>query len=156
MNIHESVRANLPLAAAGVLDAREMRQVQEHVRSCEECRRELDTWGVYSTGLRHLPQPSVPAHLIAHTQARVFREREHAATMRSSTLMFASLAVYAWIMSFAVWVLAQAVTGGRLEVLGTNLVSPQSWFLLSFIIGGMTAVAAALVLKHHGEVRRVL
>jgi anti-sigma factor RsiW len=156
MNIHESVRALLPLAAADVLDSEEMRRVEQHVRSCEECSRELDAWGVYAVGLRRLPQPSVPAHLFASTQARVLREPEHATTLRSSSLLFASLAMYSWILNIALWGAARLVTGGRLEVLGTNLVSAQFWFLFSFIVGGMTAVAAALVLKHHSEMGRIL
>ena len=156
MNKHESIRAILPLAAAGALDPEEMRQVEQHVRSCEECGRELDAWGVYATGLQHLPQPAIPSHLIARTQATVLRESEHAATKRSNNLMFVSLAMYSWLMNLALWGAARVVTGGRLEVLGRNLVSAECWFLFSFIVGGTTAVTAALALKHHAEVRRIL
>ncbi|HLQ77240.1 MAG TPA: zf-HC2 domain-containing protein [Terriglobia bacterium] len=156
MNIHASIRAMLPLAAADALDAEEMRQVEQHVRSCDECRRELDTWGVYTAGLQRLPQPSVPVHLIARTQEQVLREHEHSATLRSGSLMFSGLAIYAWVVNIALWGVARVVTGGKLCVLGTNLLSLETWLLVSFIVGGTTAVTAALALKHHGELGRNL
>lgn len=44
MNEHEVSRETLTLAAAGALDATELRRVQMHAETCEACRRELEVW----------------------------------------------------------------------------------------------------------------
>ena len=70
MNEHESVRALLPLGAAGLLGPDEIRSVEQHARACEACRKDLDTWSAYAEGLRKLPQPSAPDGLVERTRAR--------------------------------------------------------------------------------------
>ena len=155
MSTHELNRARLALAAAGALSPEELQQVEQHVRECQACRRELDVWGVVARGLGQLPQPMLPPGLVARTQARVLRERAEAADRRRSGLMFGAFAVFSWAFSFAVWSVAQALTGGVLEVFGTNLVSAGPWFLVSSVMAWITAAAAAVTLGRHGE-RRLL
>ena len=60
MNMHESIRTKLALAAAGALPDDERRQVDQHARECETCHRELEVWGLYARGLHQLPQPMLP------------------------------------------------------------------------------------------------
>lgn len=156
MNTHESIRNMLPLAAAGALSQQEQLQVVAHTRICEACRRELDGWAVYTAGLRGLPQPTAPADLIARTQARILREREAAGAMRWSGLTLCGLGIFSWVASVSFWLLVRELTGGMLVVLGTNLVSAGPWFVVSFAVASITAVATALLVGNRGEMRRVL
>ena len=154
MNGHESIRAQLALAASGALGERELRQVEQHARECESCRRELEVWGIYSQGMRQLPQPEFPADLLARTQSRILREGE-GATGSPSELMVWALPAYSWAFSVAVWIVARALTGGTFEVFGTNLVGAGPWILASAALSWVTAGAAAVSLRHH-HTRRVL
>jgi anti-sigma factor RsiW len=153
MSTHEVNRAKLALAAAGSLPPEELQQVEQHARECPACRRELEVWGAYARGLGQLPQPMLPLGLVARTQARVLRERTEAAERRRSGLMFGAFAVFSWAFSFAVWSVAQALTGGVLEVFGTNLVSAGPWFLVSSVMAWITAATAAVTLGRYSERR---
>ena len=156
MNTHESIRSMLALAAAGALNDEESREVDRHVQTCDDCRREWSSWRVVAAGLKHLPQPVAPADLIARAQARILREREASAAARWSGFTLGALGIYSWVVSLAFWLLARAITDGMFVVLGTNLVSAGPWFLVSFIVSGTTVVTAALALKHHGQFRRTI
>jgi hypothetical protein len=156
MNAHESVRNMLSLAAAGALSPQEQLQVQAHARICEDCQRELNAWSVYAAGLRTQPQPAAPGDLIARTHARILREREAAAALRWNSLTLCGLGLFSWFASIAFWLLVRELSGGRLEVLGTNLVNAVPWFLISFALASITAAATALLLGNRVETGRAL
>jgi hypothetical protein len=42
--------------------------------------------------------------------------------------MLCSLAAYSWVVAFSAWIVARTLTGGTLEVFGTNLVDVGPWF----------------------------
>jgi predicted anti-sigma-YlaC factor YlaD len=155
MSTHESIRNLLPLAAAGALGQQEQLQVEAHARGCETCRRDLDAWAVYAAGLRGMPQPAAPGDLIARTQSRILREREAAGAVRWSGLTLCGLGMFSWFASIAFWLLVRGLSGGRLEVLGTNLVSAGPWFLVSFGVASITAAATALLIGNRGEMGRM-
>jgi hypothetical protein len=155
MSTHEVNKAKLALAAAGALTPEELRQVEQHARECQACRRELEVWGVYTRGIGQLPQPALPLGLVARTQQRVLRERAEAVERKRSGLMIGAFAVFSWAFSFAVWSVAQVLTGGVLEVFGTNLVSAGTWFFVSSVMAWITAAAAAATLGRYSE-RRLL
>jgi predicted anti-sigma-YlaC factor YlaD len=153
MNTHETNKARLALAEAGALTREELLEVQQHARECESCRGELERWGLYAQALRQQPQPVLPMDLVARTQARVLLAREEAADRRRSNLMFGAFAVFSWSLNFAAWYVARVVTGGVWEVLGTNLVSASSWFVMSSILACTTAAVAAVALRMERERR---
>lgn len=154
---HTAVRAWLPLAAGGALDAAEQRRLEEHARECEECRRELEIWSAYAQGLRQLPQPAPPAHLAERTRTRVTQERATAADRRWDELMLGALALFAWTIGLTFWFVARVITGGALVFLGTNLVRFGMWTLLSTVLVWLTAAVAALALgKRRRELRRAI
>jgi hypothetical protein len=155
MNTHESIRNMLPLAAAGALGQQEQLQVEAHTRICEICQREMDAWSVYTKGLRGLPQPAIPVDLIARTQARILQDRKSAASVRWNGLTLCGLGVFSWVASVGFWLLVRLVSGGQLEVLGTNLVSAGPWFLVSFGVASITAAATALLIGNRGEIGRM-
>ena len=155
MTEHESIRAMLALAAAGVLGPDEVRRVEQHGRTCELCRKDLETWSAYAQGLQRLPQPSAPEGIVQRTQARILQERAAAAGRRRHELFLAALAIFGWAAGWSLWILARAATGGSLNVLGANLVSGLTWSLASTMLVWMTAGTAAVVLRRR-EMRRFL
>ena len=157
MNEHESMREILLLAAGGVLDPPAQRRLEEHARECPECRRELEVWNAYAEGLRHLPQPPLPPHLLERTRARIWQERAAAADRRWDEMMLGALALFAWTVGLTVWFVARIFTGGALVIMGTNLVRFGTWSAASTILVWLTAAVAALVLgKRRSELRRAL
>jgi hypothetical protein len=153
---HESVRDQLPLAAAGALAQAELRAVLDHTARCESCRRELEVWGSYAKGLRQLPQPTMPAHLLQRTQMRVLQEQEKSLERRHYSLMLGALVVLSWSTSFAAWFVTRSLVGVTLEVFGINLVGAGPWILLSSILTWVTAGSAAVVLVNRRHARRSL
>ena len=160
MNEHESVRAMLALAAAGLLGPDETRRVEQHARTCEACQKDLETWSLYAQGLRKLPQPSVPAGLMERTRARMIQKHaeDHAvaAGIRRQALLLGALAIFGWTTSLAFWVVARALTGGVFTVMGVNLVNGLTWTLGSTVLTWTTAAAAAMMLGRGREMRRFL
>jgi anti-sigma factor RsiW len=143
MTEHESVRAMLPLAAAGALAPEELRRVDQHARECERCRRDLETWAAYTQGLRKLPQPLAPEGIVQRTQVRILRERSQAAECRRHDLFLGALAIFGWAAGWAFWILARAIAGG-------------TWSSVSTVLVWMTAGTAALMLGRRRQMRRFL
>jgi len=156
MNTHESIRNMLPLAASGALGQQEQLQVDAHVRVCDICRRELNAWSVYASGLRQLPQPTIPTDLVARTQARILREQEVAAGSRWNGVTLCGLGIFSWVASVAFWLLVRELSDGMLIVLGTNLVNAGPWFFVSFAVALITSAATAFLVGNRGEAGRVL
>jgi predicted anti-sigma-YlaC factor YlaD len=156
MNEHESVRAMLPLAAAGLLGPGELRRVEEHARMCELCRTDLETWSAYAQGLRKLPQPSAPAGLMERTRARIIQQHAVAAGRRRQSWLLGALVAFGWTNSLAFWVVARALTGGVFTVMGVNWVNGVAWSLGSTVLAWTTAAAAAIMLGRSREMRRFL
>ena len=153
---HETMRAQLPLAAAGALNEQELSAVLAHATVCDSCRRDLDVWGSYATGLRRLPQPTVPVHLLKRTQLRVLQDRESSLERRNYALMVGALVFLSWASSFAAWFVTRSLVGVTLEVYGINLVGAVPWLLLSSILTWVTAGTAAVALNSHRHTRRSL
>ncbi len=156
MTEHESIQAMLALAVADALDPGELRRVEQHAESCENCRRELHTWGFYARGLSGLPQPAAPEGLMERTRARTIKQREVSASRRRHNVMLAALVVFGWAASLTTWTLVRVLAGGTLHVLGANLVNGVTWSLLSTVFVWMTAATAAVMLARRSELGRVL
>jgi anti-sigma factor RsiW len=157
MNDHESIRAWLPMAAAGTLDAEEQRRLDRHIEECPDCRRELEIWSAYTQGLQRLPQPTAPARLMERTRARILEERAATANRRWDDLMAAALALFAWTVGLSFWLLMRVFSGGELVVMGMNLVRLGTWSAVSTLLVWLTAAAAALALgRRRRELRRAL
>src|SRR4029078_13358875 len=93
MNEHEAVRAMLALSAAVLLSPDEVRRVEEHVRTCELCRTDLETWAEYAQGLRKLPQTSAPAGLMERTRAKIVQEHAVAAGRQRHAWLLGALVI---------------------------------------------------------------
>lgn len=143
MTGHEELRKMLALAAAGILDASEQRTVEQHVRECDECRRELEILTGYSAGLGSMPQPVVPEGLVERTRLRVAEAGWAAAERRSRDLMLALLVVFSWVVGAGVWMAAREITGGAVSAL-----------VASTLLTWMTAGAAVVLLGKGDELAR--
>ena len=151
---HDRLREQIALAAAGALGPDEFKTLMEHSAGCESCRRELELWGAYSRGLRQLPQPSIPGDLFARTYRRVLEERAASQEHRQHTWMIVALGLLSWASTFVTWIVVRALTGGTLEVLGTNLVEAGPWILFSTLLTWITAGSAAVALGSQRHTRR--
>ena len=156
MNEHESIRKLIPLAVAGALESEELRRAERHAQTCGDCRRELEAWSRYAQTLRRLPQPAVPAGLLERTQSRILQQNAAAASDRANAIVLGAIAILGWATGVMLWTLIRGLTGGAVNILGLNLVSPLSWSLLSAGLTWITAAASALVLVRHCEMRRTL
>lgn len=153
MNVHESIRGLVALAAAGTLDAKDLKRVATHARECETCRRELEVFGIYAQGMRQLPQPVVPGDLLLRAQARVLHERELAESHRRDVIMLGALAIFSFASSIATWLVVFRLTGGVWMAFGMNWANPVYWFSASAVMTWTTAATAAITLGRR-EVRR--
>jgi hypothetical protein len=155
MNEHESVRKLLPLAAAGALEFKELRRVEQHAHACESCSHEMETWKRYAHALRQLPQVSVPPGLLERTHRRILQYGV-APGDRANGILLGAIAIFGWAAGLTLWVLARGLTGGVVNILGMNLVSPPSCLLLSAVLTWITALASAVAFVRHSDTRSTL
>src|SRR5215831_19574881 len=146
MNEHEQLRAMLALAAAGVLEADEQSRIDDHLRDCESCRREMDCWLWYAQSFRYLRPPTLPERLVERTRARILAERTAAAERRSEGLLLGALAAFAWIVGVTVWFLVRLFAGGATAVLKISITQLLIWGAGSTILVWLTAAVATLML----------
>jgi predicted anti-sigma-YlaC factor YlaD len=157
MSEHELMRELLALGAAESLDPEQQRRLDDHAGDCPECRHQLQVWSAYAEGLRRLPQPAAPSHLLERTRARVMQEQASAADRRWNDLMLGALALFAWTVGLSFWLLLRVFTGGALVIMGANLLRLGTWSALSTVLVWLTAAAAALALgRRRRELRRAL
>ena len=154
MSEHEQVMALVALAAAGVLEAEDQRRVDAHLRDCEKCRRELDTWRSYTQAFRSLRAPVLPDRLVERTRARILAEHAAATGRRSEGLLLAVLAAFAWIVGITIWFLARLFTGGAVAVMETSVSQLLIWSAGSTILVWLTAATAALVVGSRRQILR--
>jgi anti-sigma-K factor RskA len=98
----------LPAYALGALDADELREMEEHLAGCEECRRQLALWDLDLESLAASVAPVVPSET---TRARILRLAAPAAPARR---------LPGWLLLAAAALLAVAVWGvaGQLRLHG--------------------------------------
>jgi hypothetical protein len=154
MNSHESIRAMLPLAAAGVMPLEEMAIVEQHASTCPGCHRELELLRLYTRGLQDMPQPVLPAGLMRRTRARLIQEQEKKEARRRQALTLSLLVLFSWATGLVSWLLVRAVTGGVLSIFGINLVAVGIWSLMSVLLAWATAGVAAIVMGKRDELVR--
>lgn len=101
----------LPAYALGALDADDLREMEEHLAGCEECRRQLALWDLDLEALAASVAPVVPSET---TRARILRLAAGAAAPASPRRL------PGWILLAAAALLAVAVWGvaGQLRLRG--------------------------------------
>lgn len=96
----------LALSAAGLLDACEERIVRQHARECPACAARLAEFADLAAGLRQLPMPVAPPHLMA----QVPRRMAEYADARQAAWIAASVSVLAWTTAVAGWYFLRQVS----------------------------------------------
>src|ERR1700677_4891725 len=104
---HQKIRELLALAAAGALDDKEEQLVARHLRECEQCSAEQETWSMIGSALRRLPTPQPRASVVerarAQAQIRLAEEIEH----RWNRTGIIRLLIFAWILTLLSWPLVR-------------------------------------------------
>lgn len=149
MNQCDKIREMLSLAAAGVLDPGEEQQVAQHLRTCEGCAAELETWERLGRGLRRLPTPQPPAYAIERARTAMQIHLAEIDERRSNRNLMIVLVAFAWLLTVMSWPLARLLTDGM-----------QAWFTPRFadtwytfagitVLGWVAGGAAAIALAWH-------
>jgi anti-sigma factor RsiW len=156
MNNHTDIRSLLTLAAAGALDAAEQRHLEEHLRSCNECRAELAAWQRLTGALEALPTPQAPLGLVERTRRQMESRAAARAEHRRTRNLFVWLTVFAWASTLTSWLGFQFV-GDKLAVaLDLSFASlTRAWVLYTLVAWLATALSAGLLAKRSQEGRTV-
>lgn len=157
MSEHNEIRALLALAAAGALDAEEQRRMDEHLRGCDDCRRELAGWREIAAGLTSLPMPDVPATLSWQTRTRVASEHAARIARRRHRLLLALLICFAWLLTLVTLALASYFGDELAAMFRLSFTQFEIGFLAYTLFGGVTTFAfTALVGKRRQHERRLI
>ncbi len=146
MSEHAVIHNLLPLAAAHCLNADEQRRVEEHLRHCEKCRRELDLWMQLAAALKELPMPQAPAALVGKTRRLISLGAAPRSDNYRGSLVPAFLIILSWAMTGFSWFLLKMFDiplAERLEVSSTTI-----WVAYIGASWMAAALAAGLLGKH--------
>jgi anti-sigma factor RsiW len=155
MSDHQKIQDMLSLAAAGALEQTEEELLLNHLRGCDQCAAEAETWRLLAGGLRRLPTPQPRAIVVerarAQAQIRLFEEFEH----RWNQTVIMGLIFFAWVLTLVSWPVFRFVTGGLIGLLDPSFHHLWITFALFTATVWTAGVAAAVVLsvKHRGERR---
>jgi len=132
MSEHETGRGWLALSAAGLLEPGEERRVHEHAAGCAECASELEEYAELSAGMRALPTPQPPDHLVTRTAALLLVEADR----RQGSYFAVGAALLVFVLVLA--------TGQTLRVILGD--QAAFWWMLGATVTSLFGAAAALVL----------
>jgi len=143
-NGHEAIREMLALAAAGALDEKEARLVEEHAANCTDCAAELERWQSLAGALRRVPTPQPSRELIARVRAQAEWKLAEETERRRETRVMVFLLLFSWTVLLVTWPIVRLVGGGAISWLETSLGS--LWFLLSgYTLVGCLAAGVAIL-----------
>lgn len=132
MSEHETVRTWLALSAAGLLEAGEERQVRAHAAVCADCATELEEYAGLSAGMRSLPAPVPPAHLVSRTAALLLMEADR----RQGSYLAGGAAILVFVLALAVGQTLRMILGDQ---------AAYVW-MIGATLSSLFGAAAALVL----------
>lgn len=148
MQEHDAIRDLLTLAAAGALTAGEQTRVEEHLRSCPECRAEFALWGRLTGALQEIPTPQAPMGLVERTRRTMERQAAIIAERRQQRWLFLWLMVFAWATTLLTWPLFEFF-GSRLgefvDLSWTHMTMGEAWAGYMFLVGTIGALAVGLL-----------
>jgi len=153
MNEHKKIRDLLTLAAAGLLDPREQREVEKHLQQCGVCSSEFGEWSRIAGALKELPIPQAPAGLVWQTQ-RILAQAALAKQNRVSRLVLALLIAFSWIVTVTTFGLMQLLNVPLAQWLDVS--STALWVAYIGLTWLATALAAGLLGKHWRQEGRTI
>ncbi|HXW54185.1 MAG TPA: zf-HC2 domain-containing protein [Candidatus Cybelea sp.] len=144
MSEHNKIQELLTLAAAGALGSSDEQRVDEHLRSCAICLKEIAAWQAIAADLRRLPTPEAPARLVERTRWLAEASLEEQAEHRWQNRVMALVVTFAWLLTILSWPLVRLVSGSVLGLLDPHLnrswISFAGFTALVWLAGGTAAV----------------
>lgn len=110
MSEHDAFYEELPLAAAGALDASEERELRRHLARCELCPRELDELQRLTSELSARPTPTAPTGAVERVRRLVHLELAGRADERLDRMVFVFLLTFSWTATIAGFVAMRLLT----------------------------------------------
>ena len=144
-NGHETIREMLALAAAGALDDKEARHVEEHAANCAECAAELQRWQSLAGALRRVPTPQPSPQLLARVRAQAEWKLARKAEHREDAEVLVFLFLFSWIIVLVTWPMVRLVWGGAMSWLEASDGSLWIW-LSGYTLAGWLAAGVAVIL----------
>jgi len=147
MSEHDRICELLSLAAAGALERSEEERLLSHIRSCDACSREIESWNSIAASLRRLPTPQPSAVLIQRTRLLAEARLEEQSEARWQRTMMIFVVTFAWMLTIASWPLVHLLTGRLVDFFDPNL--NRSWLSFAglttivWLTGGIAAVLLA-------------
>jgi len=145
MKDHSAIRHLLGLSAAGALDPREQRLVEEHLRRCGECRAEVSSWNRLAEALRDLPSPQAPQDLLLETRRLLEIHAEASREPRGNRIVLAFLGMFSLIVMFLNCLFVHWLEIRLAHRLGVS--SATTWVISMGVIWLATALAAGLIAR---------
>ena len=149
---HAAIRRELPLLAAGALDADTEAGIANHIAKCPDCAAELERWQTISRGLRRLPTPQPSSELLRRTRAAVVAHLAEQAEQRQSQLTLILLVIFSWVPTVAGWPVFRVVTSGLFSLFDIRF--RQLWLVFAIFsaltwLAGCSAAALLSVRRRH-------
>jgi anti-sigma factor RsiW len=152
MDEHFEIRELLTLAAAGVLDDSRQRRVEDHLRTCRDCCRELALWQGLTGALEALPTPQAPLGLVERTRLQMASRAAARAEQRYSHNLLVWLMVFTWINTLVSWLGFRWISQRLLLALGVSATGlTAAWILYTLAAWAATALAVALLGRRYRE-----
>lgn len=155
MHYHDEIRRLLALAAAGDLQPDEQQQVDEHLRECAACTRELAVLRVLAAELKILPVPQPSPGLGARTRARVAAQLAARAERRRHHLLIGLLISFGWAVTLLTLAVPRYFGDDLARLLRLSFTEFQVAFISYTLLAALaTAAFAGLAGPRHQAQRR--
>src|ERR1700760_177618 len=152
MNDHNQIRSLLSLQVSGGISSEEQTRIDDHLRECSDCRRELASLRALAADLKSIPEPQLSFGLAQRTRARIAAEMAAKAERRQNHRFLASIVGFSWIVTVLTFVI------GRLLITDVALwvgISPETCmraFISYTILAGTATIAfSGLLARRHRD-----
>ena len=145
MTEHDRIIEQLALSGAGDIPPGEIRRLQQHLATCEQCRRANEDYAFLADTLRSLPTPQPSAELLARVRAMAAaRLAQNQESSREAALL-APLVVASWAVALATWPWLRAAgtcvfTGWHLPG-GSVSTALAAYSIVGILMAGVAAIA---------------
>ena len=156
MSEHEHIMKLLPLAGTGDITPDEIRRVQKHLASCEQCRKANEDYAFLGSALRGLSTPQPSAELLARVRVMAAQRLALNQVSNREAAVLAPLVVASWIVALATWPLVRVAGTWMLTEWhlpgGSVSAALAAYSILGFLLASAAAIA---VIRQAGAIGRI-
>jgi predicted anti-sigma-YlaC factor YlaD len=157
MNDHNQIRNLLPLQMAGGISREEQARLDDHLRECSDCRRELASLRALAADLKSIPEPQPSFGLAQRTRARIKAEIAARAERQQQQRYLAVMIGFAWLVTALTLVVGRYLVVDVAAWLGISPHICTSAFIAYMIFSATASIAfAGLVATRHRNERRLI